>query len=315
MGVPRFSIVIPAYDAARTIGATIRSVLGQTFTDFELLVIDDGSQDGTGEVVLEAAAEDPRLRLTRQQNLGPAAARNAALGAASGELISVLDADDLWLPGYLAEMDRALAGAGPAIGYCDAWILDDDSQKVHRLTSLGYEPPIDPQLDSSALLELLLRGNFLINSTVTFPRDAIERIGGYDPTLHGGEDYELWLRLAAAGHGGVRAKGCQAVVRDRAGSQSKDLLMMHRSVRALLERFGETPGLSVEATAAIDSRLEGEDHTIRALSGGGTAATLLRLRRALGHVKGRLRRGRLRKPPTELSTVLAADPPRHGNGT
>jgi glycosyltransferase involved in cell wall biosynthesis len=123
----RFSVVIAAFNASFTIASSIRSVIEQTEQCFELIVIDDGSTDSTAECARGFAA-DPRLRVIRQSNKGPAAARNAGLRCARGGYVSMLDADDLWLPEYLEVMGAALDGdPGAAFAYTDAWVLDDET--------------------------------------------------------------------------------------------------------------------------------------------------------------------------------------------
>ena len=96
------SIIMPAYNVAPYIGAAIGSVLDQTFTDLELLVVDDGSTDGTFEIASACAARDPRIRVLHKPNGGISSARNCGLRVATGPVIAILDSDDLWLPAYLS---------------------------------------------------------------------------------------------------------------------------------------------------------------------------------------------------------------------
>ena len=143
MSSPRFTIVIPAFNAARTIGSSIRSVLQQTEQDFEVVVVDDGSTDDTVECA-RSFATDPRVRVISQRNKGPSAARNAAVAAARALYVSMLDADDLWLPEYLEVMGGALDGNPDApFAYTDAWVLDDgdgeDSSRVGDVLSATAE--------------------------------------------------------------------------------------------------------------------------------------------------------------------------------
>jgi glycosyltransferase involved in cell wall biosynthesis len=98
---PVFSLIMAAYNAADVIHAAIGSALRQTLTDFELIVVDDGSTDGTGEIVAALAAQDPRIRLLTQANAGANATRNRAISEARGRYVTFLDSDDLKLPGYL----------------------------------------------------------------------------------------------------------------------------------------------------------------------------------------------------------------------
>jgi glycosyltransferase involved in cell wall biosynthesis len=118
-----FSVVIPAYNTADTLGEAIDSVLAQTRQDFEIIVVDDGSSDDTAAVA--EGFGDRRIRVYRQENAGPSAARNRGIAEALGEYVSSLDSDDLWLPDYLAEMGRALEENPRAdFAYTHAWILD-----------------------------------------------------------------------------------------------------------------------------------------------------------------------------------------------
>ena len=112
---PRFSVIVPAYNATGTIEATIRSVLAQTATELELIVVDDGSTDGTGDLVAAIASTDERVELIAQPNQGTAGARNTGIARASAAYVSFLDNDDLWMPRYLEAAGEAL-DAGPRSG-------------------------------------------------------------------------------------------------------------------------------------------------------------------------------------------------------
>src|SRR3954469_10712247 len=111
--MPKITVIIPLYNKAAYIKRALDSVLAQTFSGFELIVIDDGSTDGGGAIV--ARCDDPRVRLIRQENAGPAQARNHGIDEASGELVAFLDADDEWMPRYLEHSVAALEQAGPEV--------------------------------------------------------------------------------------------------------------------------------------------------------------------------------------------------------
>jgi glycosyltransferase involved in cell wall biosynthesis len=128
--MPLISVIIPAYNAQKTIRETIESVLNQTFKDFEIIVIDDGSQDSTVEIV--SAFSDPRLRLFSYPNAGVSATRNRGLAQANSEFISFLDADDLWTPDKLEAQLRALeANPQAAVAYSWTDYIDESSQFLH----------------------------------------------------------------------------------------------------------------------------------------------------------------------------------------
>jgi glycosyltransferase involved in cell wall biosynthesis len=233
--MPRFSVVIPAYNAARTIGETVRSVLAQEERDFELIVVDDGSADRTPELVAEI--DDPRISLVRQPNQGTAGARNTGIDRARAPYVSFLDNDDLWFPDYLREMGAAL-DAHPEAGfaYCDAWGLDDATLRINRFSELEYRPPPPPGAGRDETLAALATANFVMSSA-TVRREVLQEVGGFDMTVRGTDDYDLWLRILLSGHSAARA-GTEPLLlqRGRFDSQSKDERMMLEGVRLVLAR-------------------------------------------------------------------------------
>ena len=185
---PTASVGIPVYNGAATIAATIDSILAQTHTDFELIVIDDGSTDNTGEIV--ATFDDPRLRLLRFENAGLAASRNRAMQVARAEYISFIDADDLWTPDKLADQLQALRDSPrAAVAYSFTDYIDDAGEHLRSGSHIT--------VDGDALPHLLLT-DFLENgSNVMVRRSACERVGGFDENLPAAEDWDFLLKLAA----------------------------------------------------------------------------------------------------------------------
>ncbi|MEO6146112.1 MAG: glycosyltransferase, partial [Sulfuriferula sp.] len=183
----RISIVMPCYDCAAHVAASIDSVLAQTWTDWELVVVDDGSTDASAALV--AAMDDPRIRLIRQANAGVSAARNRALDESSGELVAFLDADDTWAPTFLVRMLTALdAQTNAVLAYC-GW------QNIGLPGQRG-EPFIPPDYETPAKLETLLGGcRWPIHAALT-RRAAIMAAGGFNPHYANAEDYALWLQVA-----------------------------------------------------------------------------------------------------------------------
>ena len=215
---PTFSIVMAAYNSALTIGEAIESVRCQTRSDWELIVVDDGSHDGTADVA-EAFA-DRRVRVVRTAgNRGPAAARNRGISLAQAPLVCTLDSDDLWLPHYLETMASTLdSNPTAAVACTDAWVLDQTSGRVRKKSAMAFLDPPEPLPDDKdTFLAELLQRNFVYNS-VAARRESLQTVGGYDERLWIGEDWELWLRLAAAGFGFVRVPQLLAVYRQRADS-------------------------------------------------------------------------------------------------
>lgn len=182
------SCVMAAHNAAATIAAAVDSVLRQTETDLELIVVDDGSTDGTLQVL--AGIDDPRLSVMSQERKGPSSARNRALAQAKGEFVAPIDADDVWLP-YKLELQRSALtkrqDAAVAYGWAD--FVDEQTNPMYPDSRARFEGNV---------LEDLLRCNFIsCGSTVLVKRAALEDVGGYDPTLNAAEDWELYTRLAA----------------------------------------------------------------------------------------------------------------------
>lgn len=215
---PTFSVVMAAYNSAPTIGEAIESVRCQTRRDWELLVVDDGSRDATADVA--GAFADPRIRVVRTSgNRGPAAARNRGISLAQAPLVCTLDSDDLWLPHYLETMGRTLdSNPDAAVACTDAWVLEETTGRVRKKSAMALLDPPEPLPgDSETLLAELLRRNFIYNS-VAARRESLRAVGGYDERLWIGEDWELWLRLVAAGFRFVRAPQMLAVYRQRADS-------------------------------------------------------------------------------------------------
>ncbi len=187
--MPTISVTIPAYNATRTISATLDSILKQTFSDFEIIVINDGSTDNTVEKVQEF--QDPRIKIFSYENGGIVAALNRALTHARGEYIAFMDADDLWTPDKLELQLKALQDY-PEAGVAYSWTTDFiDGKEDQQL-------PDKPMYFSGDVLPQLLVSNFLRHgSNVLVRRSAIDVIGELDPIASPAEDWDYYLRLAA----------------------------------------------------------------------------------------------------------------------
>lgn len=226
---PRFSVVVPAFNSARTIASAIFSALAQTQTDLEVIVVDDGSTDATREIVERIT--DPRVSLVSQPNSGPSAARNAGIALARGQFVSFLDSDDLWLPEYLELAAEALETTPDAgFVYTDAYAFDSTSGRVRRRTAMGrMHPPIPPPADRDAFLLELLKRNFVYNST-TIHRSVLETVGGFDESRTTAEDYELWLRIVMRGHCAAWIPGQHALYRLHSGQTMRGLTKMNEGI-------------------------------------------------------------------------------------
>ena len=197
MAAPAVSVIVPAYNAAATIGETLRSVSAQTCEGLEIIVIDDGSTDETADIVAEYARSEPRLRLIRQANAGVAAARNVALENATAEYIAPIDADDLWHPTRV-EKHLAVLKQNSAVAFVYSPFRTVDAQG----RVLGDHPLFNFE---GRVFHRQLFFNMVGNgSGVMFRKEAADRVGGYDNALRetrleGSEDWLLQMRLALIG--------------------------------------------------------------------------------------------------------------------
>lgn len=184
----KVSVIMPVYNREKYIGCAIESVLRQTYADFELLVIDDGSTDHTGEVV--AACRDPRVKYFKRQHSGISAAMNHGLRVASGRYIARLDSDDIWLPEMLASQIGILERE-PETGvvYAKAQQIDENGNRMTEVR--GREP----HLPDDSLMSMLFE-DFTCNITVVSRRHCLDLAGLFDTSLHGNEDWDMWLRVA-----------------------------------------------------------------------------------------------------------------------
>lgn len=183
-----FSIVIPVWNNAHTLERTLRSVLAQSFDGFEVIVVDDGSTDDSVDVA--RGFDDPRIRVLTQPHAGPGPARNTGMAAARYDWIAFLDADDVWLPGHLAELDRVRA-RHPDAGLIGTPCVESDRHGRFRI-------PADetPTIETIRYFDRAARERFVLScSSAAVPRHVWETLGGFRdfPT---GQDSEYWARIA-----------------------------------------------------------------------------------------------------------------------
>lgn len=228
---PRVSVIVPVYNGAATIAGTVRSILAQTFRDFEVLVIDDGSTDGSGAIARAVAADlgaGDRLRVLGRANGGQAIARNQGMAAARGDYFAFIDADDWWTPDKLAAQVAAL-DAHPAAGLAYSWtvLVNGDRQPLGGRVEAPF---------SGAVHGLLLVTDFISSgSNPLVRRGAIARVGGFDPALVPSEDWDLWLRIAAEFEV-ICVPEPHILYRQRPASSSDDVWRQERVSQIILRR-------------------------------------------------------------------------------
>jgi glycosyltransferase involved in cell wall biosynthesis len=188
------SVIVPAFNAAAYIRQTFNSILAQTYREFEVIVVDDGSWDPTAKIVEEFVARDPRFQLVRQGNEGVGAARNTAIRKAHGKYVAPLDADDLWGPKKLEKQVACIEQSGTATGlvYCSSTLIDEQGNLLHS----GETKTLEGRLRHALVLKNLL-GNA---SVPLFRTSALEKVGLYltreEQGGQGCEDWDLALRVA-----------------------------------------------------------------------------------------------------------------------
>jgi len=186
--MPIVSVVIPVYNGEKTIRETIDCVLNQSLSDFELLVINDGSKDSTLEIV--SKIQDPRLNVFSYPNAGLAATRNRGISLASSDYISFIDADDLWTPDKLEAQLKALQeNPQAAVAYSWTDCIDESSQFLRKGGYLTVNGDVYSQL---LVVDFLESG-----SNPLFRKQALIEVGGFDESLTAAEDWDILLRLAA----------------------------------------------------------------------------------------------------------------------
>ena len=183
---PKVSVVIPVFNGAAFIARAVESVLAQTFKDFEIVIIDDGSSDNT-QTVLEQFSNQPNIRCLYQENAGPAHARNVGVKSASGDYIAFLDCDDMWFPEKL-ELQMAIFGESDSAGliHSNYEVIASDGEVI-QYAKAGHTRDVFHQTFTGGHAPLL--------STTVVSRTIFEQIGGFDSALWVSEDSDLILRL------------------------------------------------------------------------------------------------------------------------
>jgi glycosyltransferase involved in cell wall biosynthesis len=248
------SVIMPAYNVAPYVGAAMTSVLDQTFSDLELVVVDDGSTDATPEVVAACAARDPRVRVLHKPNGGLSSARNHGLRAATGPLVALLDGDDMWSRAYLARQVRILEER-PEIDIVtgNAWFLGGPS------SGQPARPVPDPR--PAPDLTSILADETAVFIMSIFRRRVYETIGVFDEALKTNEDYDFWLRAAAAGFLFYRNDEPLGQYRQRDDSLSASELRMIRGIERVYRKTRPLLLNRPEELAILDAQLtrfEGE---------------------------------------------------------
>lgn len=184
----KISVIIPLYNKRESIARTIASVVAQSLVPHEIIVMNDGSTDGSEEIVRELAASNPKIKLLHQPNAGVSVARNRAIEAAEGEYVALLDGDDVWQEGYIAEICRLIEHYPDCGAYATGFYIVDGEQRVK-----GDTPQMEGPIDFFAEAQ---RHYVLIPSATTLNRNLTLQLGGFPEGMRMGEDQYLWTLIA-----------------------------------------------------------------------------------------------------------------------
>ena len=284
--MPKVSVIIPAFNAAPLLGKTLESVLCQSFSDWEIIVVDDGSTDATADVAKGYISNHGhKIRLIRKENNGPASARNTGIESAAGAYIAFLDADDLWLPAKLQRQVDLFDAQPPEVGlvYCRAGRFDGDG--------LWKMPPeYRPQPVQGWAYEALLRVNMIPTLTVMARRSCFDRVGLFDESasVFSSEDFDMWLRICSL-YRVCFFDQCLALYREHAGGINKNQERAYLAHNSVLEKH-----LAMAVAAGDRKKL----HLLK--------AALARSRYELGYYH--LRSGQMKKARATFDAALSLAP-------
>lgn len=228
--MPTISVIIPAYNAERTIASTIASVQKQIFTDLEIIVVNDGSTDRTLEVLQQIS--DPRMKVLSYENSGVSVSRNRGIAQATGEYIAFLDSDDLWTPEKL-ELQLTALQQSPKAGVAYSWtyFMFEDEKLSFVENSHSFE--------GNVYADLLLTNFLHSGSNPLIRREAVESVGLFDPVIKSVEDWDYYIRLAKKWDF-VLVPKAQILYRQHLSSISYNIEVMQQHCLQLMEKAFET---------------------------------------------------------------------------
>lgn len=244
---PVVSVIMPAYNVAPFIGAALESVFAQAFSNFEVIVVNDGSPDTEG-LERALAPYQERIHYISQENRGVGAARNAAIRAARGEFIALLDPDDLWEPNYLVEQLAAFAGDPSAhVIYPDALMFGDAAEAGRFYMDWCRS-------EGEVTVENIFRGRCHVMGSLMARREALLTVGLFDEDLRSCEDFDLWLRVLKSGGRISYHRGVLVRYRRRRDSHTADFERLSNSFLRVLDKAEQTLDLSSAELKALRNR-------------------------------------------------------------
>ena len=290
---PAVSVIIPTRDTLRYLPKAIASIGG--FPNVEIIVIDDGSTDGTGEWLADRRARDRRLVVLAGPGENSARARNLGIAAARAPLIAFLDADDWWEPGKL-DLQYGMHHANPGIGFSFTDYRHRSPAGDYLGCSFTFWPryrarhghSTEPFLLGDDALAQIYAENIVGTSTVMARTDILRAMGGFDETLRSTEDWDLWLRLAACAPVGCHPDPLVTYLMHRPGNKSARLDLRIAAVRLIGERFRDRACVqNRSAQRVFNARLLVASAELAEMEGKRFRSTALRLGAFMRHPTGR----------------------------
>lgn len=192
----KFSVVIPLYNKAPYVAKAIGSVLAQTFANFELIIVDDGSKDDSAQVAEKAIEGRDSCRLIRQENAGVSVARNNGVALSQGEYLCFLDADDWWAPNFLEEMSKLVEEFPDAGIYGTGYTIVNETKRKTRVSPIGVEQGFEKGYINYCQVYARTLAMPLWTGAVCIPRPIFDEMKGFPKSIKLGEDFLLWIRIA-----------------------------------------------------------------------------------------------------------------------
>lgn len=248
---PAVSVIIPAYNVAPFLGEALESVKNQRFSDYEVIVVDDGSPDDVASVCAPFLT-DPRFSMVRIENSGLSGARNHGISLARAPLVAMLDGDDRYRPAYLERMVAKLAA------HPEASFVTCDAISFGALANAGERFSDRYPQDEPITLERLLRREATVFGLCTIRKEALLAVGGYDQSLRSSEDLDLWLRLLATGATGQLVAEPLVDYRRHAASLSNNRARLMQTTAMVYQKAAEALEGQPEARLAEALRDEAQ---------------------------------------------------------
>ena len=192
----RFSVIIPLYNKAPYVAKAIQSVLAQTYMDYELIVVDDGSKDDSNAIAAQALEGQPHCRLLRQENAGVSMARNNGVAESKGDYLCFLDADDWWGPTFLEEISRLIDEFPEAGIYGTSYIIVNETKHKTRVAPIGVETGFEKGYINYCQVYAKTLAMPLTSISVAIPRAVFNEMRGFPKNIKLGEDFLLWIHIA-----------------------------------------------------------------------------------------------------------------------